>query len=884
FVSGGTLCFKIPLKGVLSAGLRYYFYLWLDGLNGVSGWYNYYTLPYGLYYYVGVPVLTNLNVSNLYWPGGFPYFTNLNYIPICWNVQDGRNIAEVRWKLARGLTPPASATDTTATDSTSGGAFSLAANDTTLSLSCANLLLSSLLQQGYWYAYIWLIDKAGNSSHASAVSFSFKYDLTAPVAPGGVLARSIPATTWFGANSLLGLRINLPQGARDAAAVRWKFKTPPTGSGDFTGSTTLTRVFANGDTASYSVLFNSAVLCGDDTLYYWLADSSGNANFSNRDSTRYRFDMCPPQITRVKSLINNVALVGQAFNDRLLVLDPDAGVDTVWVNYRLGGASTEAPPIPALRVGLTDSFQFTIPLAGVTRRGVEFRATAQDQVTPAYNGPNISNGPTNGPTCYSYDGGGATNANAAADDVYWYPIRSRALGDGDFRIDANGNPVPLVFGDTTNSYQLFSIPYQLDNANVLNALQDDLGAYDPTQWRLFDYLPQSPLASPWQEGANARPFTPGRSYFIITRKPNIVLDSGPGVTRRTVCTDTLIMREGWNLIATPFNFPVHKRSLRLVNANQDTVSLWSFENQWTFTDVMDAWRGYAIYVVRGLGVPVNLPIQLIIQPVAVPGRIGKVSATQLAWQRGEWAVQIAAQANSAQDNYNWAGMRHGAQAGYDALEMAEPPVIGGYVSVSFPRAAWQQPAGSFCTDFRANTGEDQAWEFEVATNQTHSNVWVRFDFLGDFPAGVNVYVMDEALGIVHDLRTKPEYAFRVGSQPVQKKLKLIVGGQEFASKQANGLALVPEKFEVLQNYPNPFNPETSIRYNLSQTAPVRVEIFDQLGRRVRTLVNGEVQQQGYHSKLWDGRDDSGRGVATGIYIYKVTAGKESIAKKMVLQK
>ncbi len=97
-------------------------------------------------------------------------------------------------------------------------------------------------------------------------------------------------------------------------------------------------------------------------------------------------------------------------------------------------------------------------------------------------------------------------------------------------------------------------------------------------------------------------------------------------------------------------------------------------------------------------------------------------------------------------------------------------------------------------------------------------------------------------------------------------------------------APVPAVFSVEQNYPNPFNPETSIRYNLSQTAPVRVEIFDQLGRKVRTLVNGEMQQQGYHSKLWDGRDDSGRGVATGIYIYKVTAGKESIAKKMVLQK
>lgn len=881
FLSGGTLCYKIPLKGVLLANRRYYFYLWLDGTNGASGWYNYYYSA--LYYYIGAPVLTNLNISGLYWPGGFPYFTNLNYLPVCWNVADGRNIAEVRWKLVRTPTPPTSDADTT-----NGGRDSLAVSDTTLTLSCSNLLFSNGLQQGYWYVYVWLIDKAGNSGYAGASSFSFKYDTNAPGQPGAITQnsqRSIPVAIWFGQNTNLRLRFSLPVNGRDAARMRWRYKTAPTPQDStYNGDALLARANIGADSAGFSVLFNDPALCGNDTLYFWLADSAGNANYSNNQWTPYLFDMCPPTLTRVKSLSNNIAPIGQAFNDRLLVQDPDAGVDTVWVNYRLGGASTDAPPIPAFRVGTTDSFQFTIPMAGVTRRGIEFRATARDQVLAAYNGPNTTNGPTNAPTCYNSTGAQNANSSAADSAMYWYPIRTRALGDGDFRVDTNGNPVPLVYGDTTGSYQLFSIPYQLDNTNALNALQDDLGAYDATQWRLFDYLPQNQLINPWLEGAAVRPFIPGRSFFIITRKANIVLDSGPGVTRRTVCPDTLTVIAGWNLIATPFNFPVHKRSLRLINANQDTVSLWSFENQWTFTDVMDAWRGYAIYVVRGQNIPVNLPIQLIVQPVAVPGRIGKASAPQLAWQRGEWALQIAAQANGAQDNYNWAGVRQGAAPGYDAHEMAEPPVIGGYVSVSFPHAEWQQPAGSFCTDFRANDGEDQVWKLEVATNQTHSNVRVRFDFLGDVPAGAKVYVIDEALGAVQDLRANPEYTFRSGSQPVQKRLKLVVGGQEFAAKEAGSIALVPAKFEVLPNYPNPFNPETSIRYNLSQSAPVRVEIFDQLGRRVRTLVNGEMQQAGYQSKLWDGRDDAGRVVATGIYLYKVTAGKESIAKKMLLQK
>jgi len=878
--SGGTFCFRIPLRNIVATG-RNYCWIWLDGTNGASGFSSAYYSP--LYYYSGAPAFVNWNISNVYWPGGFPYFTNANLIPICWTVQDGRNIAEVRWKLVRGLNPPTSANDTT-----NGDRFRLGALDTTQTLSCANLRLNKLFQiqgyQGYWYAYFWVIDKAGISGHANAVAFRFKLDTTAPVAPGGPSARTIPVLTWFGANQNWGLTLALPNLSRDAARVRWKFNTLPTNTSTPDGEVLLTR---SGDNASFNVLFNSSALCGDDTLYYWVADSSGNANPLSYSQTRYRFDMCPPTLTRARSLTNNIAPIGQAFTDRLLVQDAHSGVDTVWVNYRLGGASTEAPPLPALRVGTTDTFQFTIPMAGVTRRGIEFRATARDQVLPAYNGPNLTNGPTNGPSCY---GSGGEFANAPDDDTYWYPIRTRTLGEGDYRIDANGNPVPLAAGDATNSYQLFSIPYNLADSSAINTLQDDLGAYDAKQWRLFDYDPRivnnplTPADERFLEGTKVRPFTPGRSFFIITRKPNIVLDSGLGTTRRTVCPDTLTVYEGWNLIATPFNFPVHKRSLRLVNANQDTVSLWSFENQWTFTDVMDAWRGYAVYVVRNPNTSPGTPIRLTVQPVAVPGRIGKASAEPFALQAQEWAVQIAAQANGAQDNFNWAGVRANAQVGFDGLELAEPPVIGGYVAVSFPRAEWEQPAERFATDFRPSSDEDQAWEFEVATNQTHANVRVSFNFLGEVPVSANVFVIDEALGIAQNLRTNTEYTFRTGGAPVQKKLKLVVGSEQFAAKQAGEIALVPAKFEILQNYPNPFNPETSIRYNLPEAASVSVVIYDQLGRRVRTLLDNALQQAGYQNVLWDGRDAASRPVATGIYLYKVTAGKQALVRKMVLAK
>jgi hypothetical protein len=84
-----------------------------------------------------------------------------------------------------------------------------------------------------------------------------------------------------------------------------------------------------------------------------------------------------------------------------------------------------------------------------------------------------------------------------------------------------------------------------------------------------------------------------------------------------------------------------------------------------------------------------------------------------------------------------------------------------------------------------------------------------------------------------------------------------------------------------QNYPNPFNPSTTIRYSLRDRVLVRLEVFDIAGRRLACLVN-EEQSAGPHSVQWNGRNGHGTEVSSGVYLYRLTAGKETIQKKMVL--
>jgi hypothetical protein len=93
----------------------------------------------------------------------------------------------------------------------------------------------------------------------------------------------------------------------------------------------------------------------------------------------------------------------------------------------------------------------------------------------------------------------------------------------------------------------------------------------------------------------------------------------------------------------------------------------------------------------------------------------------------------------------------------------------------------------------------------------------------------------------------------------------------------------PAEFSLVQNYPNPFNPATRIRYQLPEAAEVRLSIFNLLGQEIKTLVQ-KSQPAGYYTVVWDGTDHAGAAVASGIYLYRIAAGKHLQTRRMVLLK
>ena len=119
------------------------------------------------------------------------------------------------------------------------------------------------------------------------------------------------------------------------------------------------------------------------------------------------------------------------------------------------------------------------------------------------------------------------------------------------------------------------------------------------------------------------------------------------------------------------------------------------------------------------------------------------------------------------------------------------------------------------------------------------------------------------------------------------------GAPMFADKlqppiQTKPLEPVPQKLALLQNYPNPFNPETWIPYTLNQTTDVEIQIYNANGQLIRTLRFGK-QAAGYYvtrdrAAYWDGTNDMSERVTSGLYFYRLIAGKQILVKRMVVLK
>ena len=137
---------------------------------------------------------------------------------------------------------------------------------------------------------------------------------------------------------------------------------------------------------------------------------------------------------------------------------------------------------------------------------------------------------------------------------------------------------------------------------------------------------------------------------------------------------------------------------------------------------------------------------------------------------------------------------------------------------------------------------------------------VRTDDLPDRPDWVNVYLAQKS-----------------GNKREEGRM---LDGETYTrvARPSEGL---PSSFQLYQNIPNPFNPTTTIRFDLAEPSPVRLAVFNVVGQKIRTLLDG-YKPAGNHSVQWDGKDDWGQDVGSGVYLYRLTMEGQTQVRKMFL--
>ena len=179
-----------------------------------------------------------------------------------------------------------------------------------------------------------------------------------------------------------------------------------------------------------------------------------------------------------------------------------------------------------------------------------------------------------------------------------------------------------------------------------------------------------------------------------------------------------------------------------------------------------------------------------------------------------------------------------------------------------------------------DTGVEIGWEMSMADDFQYFEVYRATN--PDF-TDADVYATVETMFSDGDVIIGQTYYYAVSAVDANGNMSETTNVVTTSIVSVDDLEMIPTAYGLSQNYPNPFNPTTSIEFALPEAAQVSLEIYNLLGQKVRTLVNGYVPA-GYINTSWDGLDQNGKEISSGTYIYRLQTADQTFSKKMVLMK
>ena len=417
--------------------------------------------------------------------------------------------------------------------------------------------------------------------------------------------------------------------------------------------------------------------------------------------------------------------------------------------------------------------------------------------------------------------------------------------------------------------------------------QPEFGAYDPTRWRAFRYVPAVGRNEELSETVDPSLFTlrPGRAFWMICAEPHRI-DTSPIPAVSTSPADPSLPRvvgldPGWNMIANPFAFPVAWASVGGAGA-PDLSEPVAFDP--TLGELGDyapvpasVLMPFEGYFVRNAS-DTSMTLTFADVEAAAPRLPGPTAADPDVG----WTVRVRAVAESGVSGDLALGVHRQAADGLDPRDREQPPPPPGRnVFVSIDNHDWPVRPGLYRSDFRGWSAEGHSWIVQTRSAEHGADLRLEVEPAGEAgPGALGVVDLEQGVPWIPD--GSPGYRMVSFGPDRPYRFAVVAGSEEFVARTLGELVATPSRLSLAPNAPNPFRSVTRIRFGLPQSGPTRLEVYDVLGRRVRTLVDAPHLGAGFHVAIWDGRDEGGLRVASGVYFCRLRAADGSLRRKVTV--
>ncbi len=429
-------------------------------------------------------------------------------------------------------------------------------------------------------------------------------------------------------------------------------------------------------------------------------------------------------------------------------------------------------------------------------------------------------------------------------------------------------------------HKMIGFPFNVSPSSFQSTLVDQLGEPDPTRWRFGRW---NHLSQGYDEYANVGSLTWGHGYWLISKNAADVNLSGTSAVPESTYYDNydtfkgryavIDLLPGWNQISTPFAFDIDWDLCFVDNGNDE--SIWKYRtdiNNYVYSGTMVPFEGYFLY--NELSTTKHLYV--------IYNETSKKTSIKLnVINDNEWTLNFIVSSGSAADVVNTMGVNVDASDELDQYDFKEPPPFGKYISSSFIVNDSSGNVQFIGGDIKSPTVDFWKYDFLVRGN-TSDRVTLEIENLGFFNPSYNIFLIDSINSISTELRLNHKVLIQNAPDLDGHKFSILIG-QDVSSKTELDLNLLPDKFKLYQNYPNPFNPETHIEFDLPKEVNIAINIYNLLGQKVKTLIDKKMKA-GHHSILWNGIDENGSSVSSGIYFYQLVSPDHMCTKKMTIIK